>query len=120
MAATLLIVDDDADIRMMTRLTVGGTPIEVIGEATDGREALEMVERLKPDVVLMDVLMPVMDGIAATRLIRQRFPDVIVLGFTASGVESGQDMIQAGAVAVFEKSHFADLIHHLQQWMTAE
>ena len=103
---------------MMARLTLRATAIEVVGEAADGSEALEMVEKLRPDVVLMDALMPVMNGVEATREIRKRYPDVTVLGFTAASVEAVQDMIQAGAVAVFEKSRFAELIAHLQEWMS--
>ena len=57
--------------------------IEIVGEAEDGRRAVELVEALHPDVVLMDLLMPVMDGIAATAEIKERFADVEVVALTS-------------------------------------
>src|SRR5688572_33210544 len=56
--------------------------VEVIGEASNGREALLLCSRLKPDLMLMDVRMPEMDGLAATREIKQRYPSVSVLVVT--------------------------------------
>ena len=57
--------------------------LEVVGEARDGEEAVAEVERLKPDVVLMDVLMPRLDGLGATSQIRQHFPETEVLVLTS-------------------------------------
>lgn len=57
--------------------------IEVVGEAADGAEAVQMTRELKPDVVLMDMRMPGMDGIAATSMIRHELPDVEVLALTS-------------------------------------
>ncbi len=57
--------------------------LEVVGEATNGREALAMARELEPDVVLMDLLMPVMDGIEATGAIRTALPDVEVIALTS-------------------------------------
>jgi DNA-binding NarL/FixJ family response regulator len=57
-------------------------PVEVVGEAKDGREALRLVAECQPDVVLMDARMPVMDGLEATRLIKDRWPEVKIVILT--------------------------------------
>jgi DNA-binding NarL/FixJ family response regulator len=70
MTISVLIADDQALVRMAFRSLLGTMPdIHVVGEAADGREAVDLARRTRPDVVLMDVRMPVMDGIEATRLI---------------------------------------------------
>ena len=67
MPIRILIADDHSVVRQGLRMFLGLDPdLEVIGEASDGAEAVKMAHELKPDVVLMDMLMPVMDGIAAT------------------------------------------------------
>jgi CheY-like chemotaxis protein len=67
----VLVVDDEPDIRFMLRLTVGRHPgIEIVREASNGEEAVQMVREKCPDVVLLDIGMPVMDGIEATPYIR--------------------------------------------------
>ncbi|GGF57620.1 DNA-binding response regulator [Marmoricola endophyticus] len=64
----VLLVDDDPLVRSGLELILGGAPeIEVVGQARDGREALDLVASTAPDVVLMDIRMPVLDGIASTR-----------------------------------------------------
>ena len=63
------------------------TGIEVIGEAEDGREALKMVEQLRPDVVLMDISMPSLNGLVATRKIKKQFPEIKVLILTMHETE---------------------------------
>jgi DNA-binding NarL/FixJ family response regulator len=82
MTASVLIVDDDALVRAGLVMMLGGAPdLTVVGEAGDGSEVLPLVERHRPDVVLMDIRMPGMDGLAATELLRSRpaAPEVIVL-----------------------------------------
>ncbi|HEX9339116.1 MAG TPA: response regulator transcription factor [Pseudonocardiaceae bacterium] len=66
----VLLVDDQELMRMGFRMVLGAQPdIDVVGEAGDGRHAVELAERLRPDVVLMDVRMPILDGVEATRQI---------------------------------------------------
>ena len=78
-----LIVDDRPRSRQGLRaLLVTWPEIEVVGEASNGAEALQSVEQLHPDVVLMDARMPVMDGLEATRHIRCRWPQVNVIVLT--------------------------------------
>jgi DNA-binding NarL/FixJ family response regulator len=95
---TALIVDDHEVVREGLRLSLSRAPhIRVIGEAADGASAVELAERRKPDVVIMDVRMPGIDGLEATKLLAERAPEVKVLIFTAfsersllgRGLESG-------------------------------
>jgi len=79
----VLIVDDHTLVRDGIRALLElVADIEVVGEATHGKEALEKVEQLTPDVVLMDLAMPVMGGLEATRRIRKHFPETKVLALT--------------------------------------
>jgi DNA-binding NarL/FixJ family response regulator len=83
--------------------------IEIVGEAGDGREAVDEVERLSPDVVLMDLLMPVMDGIAATAEIKARFPEVEVVALTSFIEEERVTAaLEAGATGYLLKDADAD------------
>jgi two-component system, NarL family, response regulator LiaR len=95
----ILIVDDQALARDGLELIVGASPdIEVIGTAENGADALEKVEELAPDLVLMDLKMPVMNGVQATRRIRERFPNVKVLVLTTYDADEWVvDAIRAGA-----------------------
>jgi DNA-binding NarL/FixJ family response regulator len=69
----VVIADDDPMVRAGLRMILGGAPdVVVVGEARDGQEAVDVVVRERPDVVLMDVRMPRMDGLAATRRLRER------------------------------------------------
>ena len=80
----VLIVDDHVLVRKGTAaLLETEDSIEVVGEASDGQEAVEKVGRLQPDVVLMDLVMPRMDGIEATRRITESQPDVRILVLTS-------------------------------------
>ncbi|MFD4139920.1 response regulator [Streptomyces sp. NPDC058572] len=82
MTIRLIIVDDDPLVRAGLSLMLGGAAdIEIVGEAADGAQATDLVERLAPDVVLMDIRMPVMGGLAATEALRRRpgAPEVVVL-----------------------------------------
>jgi DNA-binding NarL/FixJ family response regulator len=79
----VLLVDDQTIIRQGLRSLLGAKhDLEVVGDAENGKQALEQVSTLHPHVVLMDVRMPIMDGVTATRLITQQFPETKVLVLT--------------------------------------
>jgi DNA-binding NarL/FixJ family response regulator len=81
--ARIVIADDHGLVRQGLRSMLSREEdLEVVGEAEDGREAVEMCSRLRPHLVLMDVRMPQMDGLAATREIKQRYPETSVLMVT--------------------------------------
>jgi DNA-binding NarL/FixJ family response regulator len=101
----VLIVDDIAQVRqgLRTVLTLA-EEIEVIGEAVDGRDAIQQVEELQPDVVLMDLEMPVMDGYAATTQVKSRCPSCRIIALSVhSYPEARQRAAQAGVDAFIEK-----------------
>ena len=101
----VLLVDDHALIRKSIRqLLELKTTFEIVGEGSNGMEAVAAVDRLKPDVVLMDMNMPVMSGVEATRAIKERHPQVKVLALTAFGeMPLVAEMVRAGAAGYLLK-----------------
>ena len=106
----LLIVDDHGVVRQGLRMFLSLDPdLEVVGEAENGEEALEMARELQPDVILMDLLMPVMDGIEATKAIRAELPEVEVIALTSVLEDvSVSGAIRAGAICYLLKNTEAD------------
>lgn len=101
----VLLVDDHGVVRQGMKLYLAtDSSIEVAGEAKNGQEALTQVEKLEPDVVIMDLLMPVMDGISAIREIKKHFPEVEIVAVT-SVLEDKKvvDAVQAGAMGYLLK-----------------
>ena len=89
MSARVLIVDDALFMRSMLRDILAGTQrYEVVGEAGDGREAIEKYETLHPDIVTMDIVMPEMDGIEAIRQILRKDPRATIVVCSALGQEA--------------------------------
>ncbi len=108
----VLIVDDHTLVRAGIRsLLALVSDIEVVGEASDGKEALLKVGHLRPDVVLMDLAMPVMGGLEATRRLRRDSPDIKVLALTQyDDSEYVIPIIEAGASGFVTKmSAFSEL-----------
>ena len=102
----VLFVDDHSMLRKGLINLVGNQPgIDVAGEASNGREAIDQVRQLKPDVVVMDVSMPEMDGIEATRHIKALWPEVRVIGLSMFEDEHiSHSMLEAGAEAFVSKT----------------
>ncbi|VFU13854.1 two-component response regulator (YhcY) [anaerobic digester metagenome] len=84
----VLLVDDDPLVRRSLRMILELHDISVVGEATNGEDAVEAVLKLKPSMVLMDVNMPKMDGIQAARLIKSKFPAIHVIILTVHNEHS--------------------------------
>ncbi len=101
----VLIVDDHVIVREGLHALLEAQPdIEVVGEATDGEEAVNKTREVQPDIVLMDITMPGMNGLEATRHIRQHSPDVKILVLTMhEGDEYFFKMLDAGASGYFIK-----------------
>jgi two-component system, NarL family, response regulator LiaR len=105
MTIRILIVDDHSVVREGLRIFLGrDSELEIVDEAADGAEAIEKARRLRPDVVLMDLLIPVIDGISATSIIRRESPETRVIALTSvldSALVTGS--IRAGAVGYLLK-----------------
>ena len=113
----VLIADDHAIMRQSLRYLLEAQPgLEVLGEASTGREAVEMAEKLMPDVVLMDTIMPGLNGIEATRQIRRRLPKTKVLMLTGyMEDEHVAGALKAGASGyVIKKSEVDELLLGIQ------
>src|SRR5688572_18218279 len=95
----VVVVDDHAAVRKSLRQLIElKGPYEVVGEGSNGAEAIERVEELNPDLVLMDMNMPVMTGAEACKVIKERHPDIKVLALTAfADMEHVSAMVKAGA-----------------------
>ena len=111
MAVRVLVVDDSGFFRRRVTEMLNADPLlEVIGSASNGKEAIEQIDKLHPDVVTMDIEMPVMDGITATRQIMQSHPTPIIMfsSLTTDGAKATLDALDAGAVDFLPK-RFEDI-----------
>jgi two-component system, NarL family, response regulator LiaR len=106
----VIIADDHAVVRNgLSSFITAFDDFELVGEAKNGEQAVNLCEQHQPDVVLMDLMMPVMDGATATRQIRQKYPLVQVIALTSfKEREQVQSAIQAGAIGYLLKDISAD------------
>jgi len=102
-----LSVDDYEPIRKTLRTFLEEVPeIEVVGEAEDGRKALELTHRPLPNIIIVDIRMPVMDGIESTQWITTVYPDVKVTAFSSSSEKNTiRKMFEAGASGLLLKDY---------------
>ncbi len=102
----VMLVDDHSVVRSgLNAMLSAEDGMELAGEAADGSEAVRLVERVKPDVILMDLLMPVMDGVAATKAIHDRFPDIRIIILTSFKEREQVDgALKAGAMSYLLKT----------------
>jgi DNA-binding NarL/FixJ family response regulator len=117
MAVRILLVDDHPVVRQGLRtLLQERSELEVVDEASDGLEALEKVENLRPDVVVLDVTMPRMNGIEACRIIKQKNPGLEILFVTQhDSPQMMREALNAGARGYVVKSNLArDLVEAVE------
>jgi NarL family two-component system response regulator LiaR len=115
---SVLIVDDHPVVRRGLGVLLKNQPdLEVVGEASDGREAVRIAEQAQPQVVLMDLVMPGMDGVETTRLILEKEPKTGVLVLTSFGTDSKLfPALDAGAMGFLLKDAGADeLVEAIRQ-----
>jgi DNA-binding NarL/FixJ family response regulator len=107
----VVVADDDALARRVTKYALEAVGMTVVTEAKDGREAVELALRHRPDIVVIDVVMPRLDGILATRRILEADPGQLVVVLTGVGEdELGLEALRAGAVEVVPKNADLDVL----------
>jgi DNA-binding NarL/FixJ family response regulator len=118
----VLLADDHQILRDGIRRGLESAGEDVVGEADNGEEALELVRETTPDIVLMDLSMPVLDGVSATRRITEEFPDVRVVVLTMhDDPQRTRAALEAGAVGYMTKgTSFADVLDTLRRAMAGE
>jgi len=111
MANRILVVDDAAFMRMMIKDILTKNGYEVVGEASDGAQAIEKFKESNPDLITMDITMPEMDGITALKEIKKINPSAKVIMCSAMGQQAMViDAIQAGAKDFIVKPFQADRV----------
>ena len=102
----VMIVDDHGMVRRgLIAYLLSEPDLEVVAEARDGQEAIQVCGKVKPDVILMDLVMPEMSGVAATRIIHNQYPEVQIIALTSfQEKELVQEALQAGAISYLLKN----------------
>ena len=118
----VLLADDHQILRDGIRRGLESAGEDVVGEADNGEEALELVREHVPDVVLMDLSMPVLDGVSATRRITDEFPDVRVVVLTMhDDTQRTRAALEAGAIGYLTKgTSFAEVLDTLRRAVAGE
>jgi DNA-binding NarL/FixJ family response regulator len=109
---TIVLADDHQILRESVRKSFESAGEQVVGEASNGEDAVRLAENLRPDVVVMDISMPVLDGVTATRRITEGVPDTKVVVLTMhDDIEKTRQALEAGAVGYLSKGcSFADVL----------
>lgn len=118
----VLLADDHQILRDGVRRGLEAAGEEVVGEADNGEQALELVRSTQPDIVVMDLSMPVLDGVTATRRITEEFPQVKVVVLTMhDDPPRTRAALEAGAIGYLSKgTSFADVLDTLRRAMDGE
>jgi DNA-binding NarL/FixJ family response regulator len=118
---TVLVADDDPVVREgLVAILEGQDDIEVVGEARDGQQTVELVQRLQPVVVLTDIAMPRLDGIEATRQIKRLLPQVAVIFFTVYGNQVMEALTAGGSRYLLKDCPVTELLTAIRSCGRAE
>jgi len=113
----ILIVEDHTMIREGLKSNLRSYPnIDIVGEASNGDEALAKISELQPAVVVMDIVMPKLDGIATTRILKSQYPHIAVVGLSSHAkTYEVNAMLEAGAFQVIMKDKAVDDLYKVIQ-----
>ena len=117
----VLLADDEAHVRLLVRTVLTSLGYDVVGEAADGRKAVELFDATSPDLVLLDINMPVMDGLAALKALREKSDTVAIVMLTSlASAEVVEQSLGAGATYHLRKDlPVAELKEELREaWAT--
>jgi two-component system chemotaxis response regulator CheY len=120
LAIRVLLADDEAHVRVFLKAVLGSMGCEIVGEAADGRQALELFGKTSPDLVLLDINMPVMDGLSALRALRAKSETVAIVMLTSlASSEVVEQALDAGATYHLRKDlPMAELKEQLREaWL---
>jgi two-component system, NarL family, nitrate/nitrite response regulator NarL len=114
---TIVVADDEPDVRLLLRLQLQGVPnVEVVGEAGDGIQALELCRELHPDAIVMDLLMPKMMGIEAIERLQGELPGIGVVASTATaGDFVRHEMERLGVALLLKSGDVSNLVEALRR-----
>ncbi|WP_309384802.1 response regulator transcription factor [Cerasicoccus frondis] len=108
----VVIIEDQTILREFTRALVENSPmLELVGETGDGIEGYNLVERLKPDLLILDVVLPGLNGVSVMKRLKKEQPDIYVLGFSSFHNKSlVRQMIEAGANGLVQKTESLEIL----------
>lgn len=108
---TLVLADDQPAVRVGLRMRLGlEADMQIVGAARDGNEALDVVRRLKPDIVIMDLEMPVMDGLAATKALKSSASKTQIIILTIHDDETSRQQAHEAGAAGFVSKHADEIV----------
>lgn len=115
-AVRVVIADDEPDVRLLLRLQLNGAPgIDVVGEAGDGAQTLDVCRELRPDAVVMDLLMPKMMGIEAIGRLHTEMPEIGIVAYTATAGELvRREMDRLGVTLLLKSGDIGQLVDALR------
>jgi CheY-like chemotaxis protein len=115
MAKTILVADDSPEIRkILCRLFESEEGYDLCAEATNGREAIDLALKCRPDLIILDLSMPVMNGLEAARELEKLMPDVPIILFTQYGTLPNLFAAETSIDRVVSKSQPKDLMAHVR------